>query len=336
MVRERVGDWRSAWRSALAGLAAGLLVIAVLQTGALDAPFFAAQDRLFPAPLPDPGITLVAIDQDSVNNLGYPLISNAYHARVINYLMSLNPRAILFDVSLHNLTANELEPPFADTNQPLIDALKAAQSKIVVVCTADELPHPNFEVGEAIGDRGFSDPDPGNAIRGVPVHTSSTCPENETKEPAYIQALRIAQGTEGPLVDFNGGVQLGPHRIPIENGQMLINFSRGGGPTCTYGQIFQGGCPQPSVITNHIVVVGAKVIDAGDVYSHNQYVPVQLVTSFEARTLRHIYWEARFDETAPLYMQVSRDGLVLHLSEHHRDCCPGSTVAPLQRAAGGD
>src|SRR5215470_16409778 len=34
---------------------------------------------------------------------------------------------------------------------------------------------------------------------------------------------------------------------------------------------------------------------AADVYSHNQYVPVQLVTSFEARTLRHIYWEARFD-----------------------------------------
>jgi catechol 2,3-dioxygenase-like lactoylglutathione lyase family enzyme len=37
-------------------------------------------------------------------------------------------------------------------------------------------------------------------------------------------------------------------------------------------------------------------------------------------------WEARFDETAPVYLQVSRDGLVLHLSEHHGDACPGSTV----------
>jgi len=37
-------------------------------------------------------------------------------------------------------------------------------------------------------------------------------------------------------------------------------------------------------------------------------------------------WEHRFDETAPLYMQVSRDGLVLHLSEHHGDACPGSTA----------
>jgi hypothetical protein len=34
---------------------------------------------------------------------------------------------------------------------------------------------------------------------------------------------------------------------------------------------------------------------AGDVYSHNQFVPVQLVVSYQARTLRHVYWEARFD-----------------------------------------
>src|SRR5207247_1921736 len=34
---------------------------------------------------------------------------------------------------------------------------------------------------------------------------------------------------------------------------------------------------------------------AGDVYSHNEYVPVQLIVSYRARTLKHIYWEARFD-----------------------------------------
>ncbi len=33
----------------------------------------------------------------------------------------------------------------------------------------------------------------------------------------------------------------------------------------------------------------------GDVYSHNHFVPTQLIVSFRARTLRHIYWEARFD-----------------------------------------
>jgi len=34
---------------------------------------------------------------------------------------------------------------------------------------------------------------------------------------------------------------------------------------------------------------------ASDVYSHNHYVPTQLVVSYEARSLRHVYWEARFD-----------------------------------------
>ena len=37
-------------------------------------------------------------------------------------------------------------------------------------------------------------------------------------------------------------------------------------------------------------------------------------------------WEHRFDDNAPLYMQVSKDRCVLHLTEHHGDCCPGSTV----------
>jgi len=34
---------------------------------------------------------------------------------------------------------------------------------------------------------------------------------------------------------------------------------------------------------------------AADVVSHNHFVPVQMVVSFEARSARHIYWEARFD-----------------------------------------
>ena len=37
-------------------------------------------------------------------------------------------------------------------------------------------------------------------------------------------------------------------------------------------------------------------------------------------------WEHRFEPGMPLYMQVSRDGLVLHLSEHHGDGSPGATL----------
>ncbi|MPZ40907.1 MAG: VOC family protein [Rhizobiales bacterium] len=37
-------------------------------------------------------------------------------------------------------------------------------------------------------------------------------------------------------------------------------------------------------------------------------------------------WEHRFDDNAPLYFQVSRAGVKLHLSEHYGDGTPGSVV----------
>jgi aspartate racemase len=40
-------------------------------------------------------------------------------------------------------------------------------------------------------------------------------------------------------------------------------------------------------------------------------------------------WEHRFAENLPLYAQVSRSGLILHLSEHHGDATPGSAAFVL-------
>ena len=37
-------------------------------------------------------------------------------------------------------------------------------------------------------------------------------------------------------------------------------------------------------------------------------------------------WEHRFEENFPLYLSVSRDGCVLHLTEHHGDCSPGAAL----------
>lgn len=42
-------------------------------------------------------------------------------------------------------------------------------------------------------------------------------------------------------------------------------------------------------------------------------------------------WEHRFSEDAPVYMQVSRDGLQLHLSEHHGDGTPGTHIMILMK-----
>lgn len=43
-------------------------------------------------------------------------------------------------------------------------------------------------------------------------------------------------------------------------------------------------------------------------------------------------WEHRFEPGLPLYMQISKGGCVLHLSEHHGDSSPGAAV----RIATGD
>ncbi|MBQ5961593.1 glyoxalase superfamily protein [Massilia sp. ZL223] len=56
---------------------------------------------------------------------------------------------------------------------------------------------------------------------------------------------------------------------------------------------------------------------------------------FDERKAREFYvdflgfqvdWEHRFEPDLPLYLQVSRGELVLHLSEHHGDCCPGAAM----------
>jgi len=62
---------------------------------------------------------------------------------------------------------------------------------------------------------------------------------------------------------------------------------------------------------------------------------VPILRSFDEAKAREFYvgwlgftvdWEHRFEPELPLYMQVSRDGIVLHVSEHHGDCTPGSRV----------
>ncbi|EDM46967.1 glyoxalase superfamily protein [Marinobacter algicola] len=64
-----------------------------------------------------------------------------------------------------------------------------------------------------------------------------------------------------------------------------------------------------------------------------QFQTIPIIRIFDEAKAREFYleflgmsvdWEHRFEEGFPLYMQVSRGDLVLHLSEHSGDCTPGS------------
>lgn len=62
---------------------------------------------------------------------------------------------------------------------------------------------------------------------------------------------------------------------------------------------------------------------------------VPILRSFDEGKAREFYvdflgfsidWEHRFEPGLPLYMQLSRAGIVLHVSEHHGDGSPGVVV----------
>lgn len=76
--------------------------------------------------------------------------------------------------------------------------------------------------------------------------------------------------------------------------------------------------------------VGIQI--AGDI-GFERILPI--VRIFDEAKAREFYvdflgfeidWEHRFSENSPLYMQVSRAGMGLHLSGHHGDATPGSNI----------
>ena len=66
-----------------------------------------------------------------------------------------------------------------------------------------------------------------------------------------------------------------------------------------------------------------------------EFQSIPIIRIFDEQKAKEFYidflgmkvdWEHRFEEESPIYIQVSRGNLVLHLSEHSGDCTPGSKV----------
>lgn len=82
-------------------------------------------------------------------------------------------------------------------------------------------------------------------------------------------------------------------------------------------------------------VLAAKIDDAKSSDGIRFELVSPIMRIFDVRAAKDFYlgflgfdldWEHRFGDNFPLYAQVSRSGLVLHLSEHHGDASPGATV----------
>jgi catechol 2,3-dioxygenase-like lactoylglutathione lyase family enzyme len=64
-----------------------------------------------------------------------------------------------------------------------------------------------------------------------------------------------------------------------------------------------------------------------------QVVPVLRITNYERSKAFYvdglgftIDWEHRFEPHFPVFMQLSRDGMIIDLTEHRGDCSPGALV----------
>jgi hypothetical protein len=63
--------------------------------------------------------------------------------------------------------------------------------------------------------------------------------------------------------------------------------------------------------------------------------PIPILRTFDETKAREHYgeflgfnfdWEHRFGDDFPLYLQISLDSCIIHLSEHHGDASPGATI----------
>lgn len=63
--------------------------------------------------------------------------------------------------------------------------------------------------------------------------------------------------------------------------------------------------------------------------------PIPILRSFDEAKAKEFYvdflgftvdWEHRFEDNTPLYMQLSKGACIIHVSEHHGDSSPGTTL----------
>jgi adenylate cyclase len=321
MVRQNLIGYRTAWRGTATGLLVGVVLAIVFSFGLLNGPYTALQDSLFPAPNPNPDITLVAADQASevafLGDSGAFPWSNKFHATVIDNLVKLHPKLLVIDIVFNRATGFEClaenldattaegllqcqkQGQYINTDSLLVNSLEGARKAgipVIIACTADDHPLPIFAdavsipmPGSAPGyvaDTGLGFPDAAGQTRSVPLQPAKSCTANPSREPAFWRAVSQLENQVGAPRIEPGLAVIGTRRVPLTPAnEMLINFSTGTSPTCSYLDAYDNACPQPAKVTGHVVVVGLKILGAGDV--HSQPVFFRHDTSFCSHAVPH-------------------------------------------------
>jgi hypothetical protein len=88
----------------------------------------------------------------------------------------------------------------------------------------------------------------------------------------------------------------------------------------------------PAQATTIAGLLRTQVLNSANMNLSN---PIPILRSFDETKAKEFYvdflefkvdWEHRFAADLPLYMQISKGACILHISEHHGDCSPGSAL----------
>lgn len=113
-------------------------------------------------------------------------------------------------------------------------------------------------------------------------------------------------------------------QIPLTHSETLEIVARQFGyadwntASASYGEYRDGPAPAKGAPPGIELEMGIPVLRIFDVEKAREFYLGFLGFDMD--------WDHRFGPNFPIYMQVSRSGLKLHLSEHHGDASPGSTV----------
>jgi adenylate cyclase len=284
-----------------------------------------------PGAAPDQKIIMVAIDDESLEQLGrFSSWPRAYHAELINVLEEAGARVIVFDV-LFSEPAPGDDKLLAAIEQagnvvlPLAGTLEAHHSAVtgetMALGSVIKPLKPFEESALAVGHANMI-PDEDGIVRRVPL----IIPNGENDEPALALAavakyLRRPQIMETPIKENH--LSLAGRSIPLDNtNSMLINYEGGPVPSgfeaVSYVDVLRNNISL-DIFQDKIVLIGVTAIGFGDIF----WTPMgQLMSGVELHAnAMHTILAGNFLKPAPgfitmlavLFLAILCGLVVLHL-----------------------
>lgn len=225
----------------------------VLKLSQVDSTFYDFYMKLaLPNPEPDPDVVLIAIDEGSLQQVGYWPWRRAEHAKLLQHLGQA--KAVGFDILFQ-----DYNPAYPQDDQIFAEAIRAHGRTVlptIVRANRDAIDQPIAPLSNSAAELGFINiyPDPDGAVRRITLVMKD---ENQHSFPHLVPAMLKA----------GGETALAKRLLSKSPSQYMINFE---GPpehytTYPYSAVLNGLVPE-EVFKDRYVLIGAWSSGLGDYY----------------------------------------------------------------------